>query len=197
MSSAGSEGTLRLFVAWELPDDWRAALVAEQRRLQRRLGARASRLRWVAEEALHLTLIFLGDAPVGAEAGMKSALASAAAGVPRFQLSLGVAGSFGGARPRVIRCAVEGDLEALGLLHQRACLALGRPLERQRFAAHITLARVRQGAIDGRAIVEALAGSRSPDCEPAAVEALSLMRSELLPAGPRYSRRSLLTLLQD
>ena len=51
---------LRLFVAVELPDAWRAYLAARMAELERLAPGYA---RWVAPELLHLTVLFLGEQP--------------------------------------------------------------------------------------------------------------------------------------
>ena len=53
---------MRLFVAIELDDAARQAILAEQNRLKRFFdGSDRSSLRWVKPEHIHLTLVFLGE----------------------------------------------------------------------------------------------------------------------------------------
>ena len=58
--------TYRLFVAVEAPPDVKAELAAAQERLRRTDAA----VKWVAPEALHMTLHFLGETDVGQELGI-------------------------------------------------------------------------------------------------------------------------------
>jgi 2'-5' RNA ligase len=185
---------LRLFVAIELPADWRHELVRRRRLLERRLGEAADALRWVGEEALHLTLVFLGNVPAAREPAVHAAIATALASTPRLTLTLADLGTFGGQRPRVLWNGIGGDLDALSRLHARLAAGL-QPGERARFSPHITLARVREGRQIGVEPRAALANWPRGGPEPFTVQGVSLIRSRLLPGGPVYTRRLLVPLI--
>jgi 2'-5' RNA ligase len=96
-----ADRALRLFVALELPETARAALVAFR-------DAAADRDVWrpVPDEALHLTLAFLGRRPAGDVTIVSSVLQEAAEVAPR--LVLGEALLLPPRRARVL-CASLGD----------------------------------------------------------------------------------------
>ena len=180
---------IRLFVACELPGEAREALAAVQRLLQER-GAQG--LRWVRPEGIHLTLKFLGEVPARRLEEVEEALARAVRDPFRLSVRLGRVGSFGGsAGLRVVWVGLEGDVEALaGLATQveRALQSLGFPRERRPFAAHLTLARVRDGVSpnDRRRLFEIVRSLEPPTLPGAILETVSLMQSTLRPGGAIY-----------
>jgi 2'-5' RNA ligase len=191
------EERARLFVALDLPDAVREALVAWRAPLL--AGVVGERLRPVAPEALHVTLCFLGDLPLGSVSAVTDALV-ASEGTPRPGLALGDPLWLPRRAPRVLTVALadgRGELGRLqGLLAGR--LAAGgwlRPGPRP-FLPHVTVARVR-----GRAPREGGGRGRSSrDSEPDlasvplapppalafAGASVTLYRSHLGGAGARY-----------
>lgn len=133
---------MRLFVALEIPEALRAALAARVHEARRRLPE----ARWVSPEGLHLTLLFIGEAPPEVAETLCGALAPVFARHRPMRLRLSGAGTFPPGRPaRVAWLAVEGAEEAPALHEDvrgaaEACvgrdLAEGRP-----FHLHLTLAR--------------------------------------------------------
>lgn len=177
---------MRLFVAICLPESWHDALRRQQEQLRRRLGPAERELRWVRPEGSHLTLVFLGETPAAEVQRIEAALAAAAEAAP-FVLRLGGSGTFGGQRPRVVHTTLAGDLDALRALQRRVAVALNH-LEERPFSPHITLARVpRPDRTTGPAIAAALARPLDVAAPPLTVERISLMRSELRPAGAVYT----------
>lgn len=137
----------RAFVAVGLPEDVRAALVDLQRTLEPGLpGAR-----WVEPALRHLTLAFLGDVPDAALPALGQAVATAARGVPAFDLAVRGLGAFPDARrPRVLWAGLVGagtdsHLAGLTALQRTVVAALhaaGHPPADDRFHPHVTLARL-------------------------------------------------------
>ena len=130
----------RCFVAADLPD-----------RVQLELHAAAMPLhglgdcRWSKAEQLHVTLCFLGDIEDAQLAAMARAVRELE--LPTVRLSVEGLGQFpGGGTPRVIWGGVKGDvavLERLAGNFRELAADLGIEVEDRRFAAHVTLARVR------------------------------------------------------
>jgi len=187
---AGSGGpSPRLFVACELPGEAKEALAAVQRLLQER-GTEG--LRWVRPEGIHLTLKFLGEVPARRLEAIERALARAVQEPFSLSVRLGRLGSFGGSTGlRVVWVGLEGDVEELARLAARvegALDPLGFPRERRPFAAHLTLARVKEGASpqDRRRLFELVRSLEPPPLPGATLETVSLMQSTLEPGGARY-----------
>jgi len=181
--------SLRLFVACELPAEAREALATVQRLLQER-GAEG--LRWVRPEGIHLTLKFLGEVQARRLEAIERALTRAVREPFHLSVKLGRLGSFGGSTGlRVVWVGLEGEVEALaGLAAQveRALEPMGFPRERRPFAAHLTLARAKEGMSpqDRRRLFELVRSLELPALPGATLEMVSLMQSSLEPGGARY-----------
>ena len=133
----------RLFAALELPADVRAGLAAFGR--EAAAGDRA--LRPVREDALHLTLAFLGHRALD-EVDPARAAVRAMSGSPAPVLTLGDPLWLAPRRPHVLTVALEEDDGVLGALQgaivERLAGALPWQPETRPFRPHITVARVRR-----------------------------------------------------
>lgn len=186
---AGPAATLRLFVAIELPEEWRRWLARQQERLEQ---ASPGYARWVAPETFHLTLVFIGPYNSARLEALRGALEAAARRSPRLTLRLERLGTFGPAeRPRVIWASVVDPTDRLARLQQavaQAVRGLGVEVDERPFAPHLTLGRARESADPqaGRQIVRALAPAEPPPGT-AEVREITLFRSELRRGGARYT----------
>jgi 2'-5' RNA ligase len=170
-------GSERLFVALDLPVPVRAVLAA--------FRARADPALWrpVADEALHVTLVFLGHRPAG-EAERIATVVRACAG-EAAGLALGAPLLLPPRRARVLCAEVVDGAGALGALQGRlarelAAAGLHEP-ERRAYRPHATVARLRAGARAPRVLPP-----EGPEPVGFAGEAVTLYRSHLSPAGARY-----------
>ncbi len=177
---------VRSFVAILLSEEVRAAIAGEIARL-RPLGPRVS---WIAPPNLHLTLKFLGELPPDAFEQVKEGLAEAVAGVTPFSLHFCGLGAFPGiARPRVLWVGVDEGGPAAQALQARVDAALARrgfSREERPYSPHLTIGRVR----DPRGLAElqqAMSQDARTDLGRLEVGGVSLMRSDLSPAGARYT----------
>jgi len=182
-------GSLRLFVAVELPGEVREALSRLQHDLQRH---GLERLRWVRPEGIHLTLKFLGETPADRVPAIEEALAGAVEDVAHHKLALGELGTFGGNRPRVVWVDLSGDLDAIRGLqerNERALNGLGYEREARGWSPHLTLARLRPEIVRDVAttLLAALQAVRVP-VGAISVREVVLMRSTLRPSGAVYER---------
>lgn len=184
-----ADANLRLFVAVELPDAARRAVADAIATLERNAPQRT--LRPVRAEGVHLTLKFLGATPESQIPAIIDALQAAASRERPMTLRIGAPDVFGARRNmRVAWLGVEGDTDSLTALAADvdAVLApLGFAREERPFAAHLTLARVRDEAspADRERIAEAVHRLRRADAAWLASE-VALMRSTLAPGGARY-----------
>jgi len=187
-------GTIRSFVAIELPPAVRAFCQAAMDQARQKLGSDAAAVRWVDPEGIHLTLKFLGAVPGDRVPVLIDRLRVGLAGQPPSTLTIGRLGVFPGPRaPRVVWLAVLGDDAALDACQRRvedATVSLGYPREQRAFRPHLTLGRVRAVATpEQRAAIGALPASWPAETSPSfMVAAASLMQSHLGPGGARYSR---------
>ncbi len=181
---------LRTFIAIVLPAEVREAL----NRYEHQLGAPETRyVKWVNPDGIHLTLKFLGNVEEARLPGLAEALSRAVTGISGFSLQTGVLGAFPSVRnPRVVWLGLDGDLDALQSLFQaveEALSALGFPREGRPFAPHLTLGRVRETARRGdrEELARTLADLSVESQFSIMVEEIHVMKSELAPAGARYT----------
>lgn len=126
----------RLFIALELPESCREALVD--------LATPIRGVRWLAADQLHLTIAFLGDVAGEPELHLREKLAEVR--VPPFLLPVEGVGTFGGSRPSVIWAGVGSGHPHLFALHKRvhdALFAARFDPELRSFHPHVTVARLR------------------------------------------------------
>ncbi len=184
-----SQIAMRLFVAIELPEAVKAALVAAQDPLRRG----GPPVKWVAPAAMHLTLLFLGETDPARLAAVGAAMRAALAGARPLRLRLGAAGAFPDARrPSTLWVDVGGDLAALGQIHSALAAALaplGFPREQRAFRAHLTLGRVRREATPAEQsrLGTALVALPAPPQLSWQADHIVLFQSDLLREGPRYT----------
>lgn len=198
--------TIRSFVAIELTEEVKSVLLNAQDAMRESMGAGASAVRWVRPESTHLTLQFLGDVPVRVLPAVQDAIRRGCAGTSPFSLEVGGLGVFPNQRrPRVVWVGLrgdEGDMETLHRLQTSIADAL-KPLgfkPDKEFHPHLTLGRVREGARqdDYASIARAVSNTLVPQlAAPFRVDAISLMRSELRPAGSIYTQTAVFELAQS
>ena len=168
----------RLFAALDLPAPVRDALGT----FGRAAADDDFALRAVRDDALHVTLAFLGHRALDDIDPAREAVRAVAAPVP--DLALGEALWLSPRRPHVLTVEVVDPAGALVALQARVVEALAEAVgfepERRRFRPHVTVARVRHGAAPRRgALPEAPSASF-------AGEALTLYRSWLGRGPARY-----------
>jgi 2'-5' RNA ligase len=195
---------MRLFVALDLPARVCEALIGWQRSV---LAERPA-LRGVKAAGMHVTLCFLGSRPASALPAIEAACLEGSAsacleGSACLEASAGPDGDAGGGprapalalgdalwlparRPRVLSVSLQDPDD--GLAHLQASLAhslanaCGYEPEQREFRPHVTIARVR-----GRARF-ALEPVPPPPALAFDASRISLYRSHLDAAGPRYER---------
>ena len=147
-------------------------------------------VRWVRDEGLHLTLKFIGEQPETSLEPIASSLEGVAARHDALALGVGGLGAFPNLRaPRIVWVGVSNE-PRLELLHhdvERACEALGIPVEGRAFRPHITLGRVKRElpAADARALAGAARSvnyGRTVD-----VRTVDVMSSTQAAGGSRYA----------
>jgi len=205
------DGPIRAFFAIELGESARRAAADLARWL--REGPGGDGVRWVRPEALHVTLRFLGDIDPARAGALASRARLEVAALRPFVLHLGPAELFPTPRrPRVVALGLEpaAPLEELAGAVERAVVAEGFAPEERGFRAHLTLGRVQTARPQQakraarRSRAECLTAGSSPavssqdrrfpsvaaaplPTEEFAVEEAVLFRSELSPAGSRYT----------
>ena len=140
------ENTQRLFIAIEVPRTVKRDLVELSQSFRPR---EHERVRWIEEEAMHLTLKFLGDTPIDKIPDIKIALKRAAESSGRFSIKIGRTGCFPSfVDPRICWVGFTGELRRLEQLQGRVeggMVALKLESDNRKFRAHITVGRTRPG----------------------------------------------------
>jgi len=188
---------IRSFIAIELPEEAKKGLARLRKGLER---DEHKFVKWVDPGGIHLTLKFLGNIPSKRVAEITEAIEEAAQGVSPFHLEISGTGVFPNLRQvRVFWVGIGGELDKLSRLQQNidsALAALGFAKEERPFVPHLTLARIREGASSSerRSFGELVGSIIFEDKYPVEVEAIRLMRSQLMPAGAIYTCLSLVGL---
>jgi 2'-5' RNA ligase len=183
------ELTYRLFIAVEVPPKVKADLTVAQEQLR---GGGAP-VKWVAPEAMHITLHFLGETKVALLPPLGAALAAALARHRPIGLRIAGAGAFPNLRrPNVIWAGIAGATAELGRIQAasgKALESLDLPRETRQFRAHLTLGRVRREATPAQQEQLGMAIRSLPALAPLPwnVDRVVLFRSELRPDGPVYT----------
>jgi 2'-5' RNA ligase len=171
---------LRLFVALDLPAEARAALAAFR---DAEVAAAPEVWRPVRDEALHLTLAFLGHRPDRDVEVVQPVIERSAGAAPR--LELGPALLLPPRRARVLCAEVDDGSGALAELQAAVSAGLAEAgvyePETRPFRAHATVARLRSGARAPRA-----AATDGPERVAFGGEAVTLYRSSLRRGGAEY-----------
>lgn len=178
---------MRLFVAVNFPVPVRRALAD----LTAKLAQAKLPVRWIPEEAFHLTLRWLGDRDEEDRAAVTSILQEIGAEFDPFEGGFGPVGAFPSPRrPRVIWISVEAG-PRLRLLRDELERRLARDgfgRDDRSFRPHVTLGRAKRDARPG-AFRQFVAASDHLAIEARfPVSSVDLMRSHLEPGGARYDR---------
>lgn len=177
---------IRTFVAIDIPQE----IKMELDKLIAELRPHAPDIRWVRAANLHLTLRFLGDIPKDAVAGLAEEIGKNVAGFGTFHISLAGLGAFPNLKKaRVIWVGGGQGQERLCELApkvEKACVDCGFGQADKPFSSHLTIGRVKfpKGHEKLVSIIEAM----SYESPIFAVEQVTIFKSDLLPAGPKYTR---------
>lgn len=180
---------MRLFLAIDLPDDVKRRLATGSAMHRESLP----KTRWVREETLHLTLVFLGEVDSALVPTIDRALKPVFASRATTTARIGSGGAFPPrGKARVLWASFEVDGDLVGL-HRNAESALAsidageQPLyepESRRFHPHVTVARCRN-PWSRPAVDRWVQGFGRPDLSFPIREG-TLFESHLRPSGPRY-----------
>lgn len=184
---------IRSFIAIELSGEVKQALARLQDGLK--TGSRTP-VRWVDPNSIHLTLKFLGDIDASLTGRITAVMEEAVRGLRPFHIDVGGLGVFPNPRRvQVVWVGLAGEVERLVLLQKRievGLTPLGFAAESRSFTPHLTLARVRDRATpqERQDLGRLIQGTRfEADCG-LYVDSVQLMKSQLTPEGPIYSRLS-------
>jgi RNA 2',3'-cyclic 3'-phosphodiesterase len=193
---------IRTFLAVELTEDLRVQIGQVQQDLKSQLSCESSkdiRITWVQPASIHLTIAFLGDTDKSRIEPIRNVIEQAMTGHQAFRIPIERFGVFPRLQqPRVIWVGASESWERgadgarLVTLHRTiedCCRSLGVASEGKPLSPHLTLARIKAG---DRQVGLALAQRGVLDRQVAggslAINAITLMKSQLRPTGPVYTK---------
>jgi 2'-5' RNA ligase len=166
------------------------------------MEAFAPGLKWTRNGAFHITLKFCGEIPFKTVCKLENALEDGFAlkRLRPFRLELSGIGAFPGFRqPKVLWAGIEGEedqIHRVVSMVERAATAAGLDAERRPFHPHVTLARVPSVVSLPIGVFREI-NSRSDTWGEWTVCSVTLMKSELLPQGARYTPISVFKFTND
>ncbi len=180
---------MRCFIAIDIDDHIRKGLSNLQDELRKKVDIRKGDVKWVRPEITHLTLKFLGEIKDEQVVEVCNVTKDIASRHRKFELDVESVGHFGGRSARVLWIGTgRGSDNLLQLqedLEQQLDLA-GWPKEGRKFAAHLTLCRIRNSKAGIRL---AQISGQYQDYKLGTMPAheVSVYQSELTPEGPIYT----------
>jgi 2'-5' RNA ligase len=151
-------------------------------------------------EILHLTLRFLGETAPATLERVRQAASERSSSWKRFDLRVSGLGCFPDCqRPRVIWAGAADDSGTLAVIAEdleRIARECGFPAEKRPFTGHLTIGRVkdRLSAEGGQRLGKVVLRSQDESYGSVSVAAIELLKSDLRPDGPIYTRLSTLDL---
>ncbi len=173
--------SLRLFIGIDIGELRTESLSSTADGLRDSLG-RA--VRWVRPELYHVTVVFIGNQPPEAVGELSECMARAATRVAPFELHLVDLGPLGRHEHGALVARVHdpsGQLERFRVELDRGLRQVGVDFDSKRLVPHVTLGRPR-----GRSGPIQVKHVSLQDAPPLTVREVTLVKSDLLPTGPRY-----------
>lgn len=180
---------MRCFIAIDIDDQIRKGLSDLQNELRKKVDVRKGDVKWVNPDITHLTLKFLGEIKDEQAVDVCNVTADVAGGHVRFELDVRSVGYFGGRSARVLWVGAGEGCDNLLRLHddlEGQLEQAGWPREGRKFAAHLTLCRIR----NSKAAIKLAEASRDYtgfELGTLSADSVTVYQSELTPQGPIYT----------
>jgi 2'-5' RNA ligase len=157
-------------------------------------------IRWVRTEILHLTLRFLGETAPDVLDRVRRGAEECGSAWRSFDLLVQGLGCFpDDRRPRVIWAGAADESGSLAMISEdleRVARTAGFPPELRPFSAHLTLGRIkdRLSPEGGMRLADLVRRAGSEVYGTVPVRAVELLKSDLRPTGPVYTRLATIAL---
>lgn len=179
---------IRSFLAFEIPLELRdtVSFIYD--------GLKASNLdvRWVKEENIHVTVVFMGNVKEEDIDPVSKVLERTCSKYGPFVIRVKGVGVFSSLRnPRVLWIGIEGDIERMRHFRNRLQKELrhfGIKEETKKFSPHLTVGRFKKGFNQSNRLRELIERYRDVRSPKATVKELVLFKSELRPEGAIYTK---------
>ncbi len=179
---------IRSFLAFEIPGEIRPAVSS----IYRGLRNTSLDVRWVREENIHLTVIFMGNVDERHLPSIGRVVEKACSKYAPFKIRVKGVGVFSNLRnAKVLWIGVEGDIERLSYFKesiQKKLKPFGIKEESRRFSPHITVGRFRKGFNQTMLLKEVLDRFKDVTSPEVLLKELVLFKSELKPDGAVYTK---------
>jgi len=176
---------IRTFIAVDLPQDAKM----EVDKLSSVLRNEGGGVKWVNAENLHITLRFLGDIKEETVPKLAENIKTNIYGFRKFELSLSGIGGFPNLKmPRVIWVDTDvgrDRLRDLATSVEMSCIESKFGRSDKRFLAHLTIGRVKNPS--GIDKVLRKIERTTFETRPFEINAVTIFKSDLSPAGPKYT----------
>lgn len=193
---------IRAFLAVEISDELRTGLVRVQHDIKQRLTPHFTkdvRITWGQPNSFHLTIRFLGDTDEQLLPLMREALDTIHQPHSAIEIPIERLEAFPTLqKPRVLWVGPSVEwlrndaAKQLLAWHQQiesCCCSLGFAPDDKPFTPHLTLARIKMGERQvGPLLAQSGVCDRPLALGAIAVESLALIKSDLRPTGPRYTK---------
>jgi 2'-5' RNA ligase len=186
MSGGPSANEIRAFIAVDLPKE----IKMEIDKMIAGFRQTDAGIRWVKAANLHLTLRFLGNIPEQSIQPLAENIRGEVGGLGSFEMSLSGLGGFPNLRrPRVIWVGTGTGTEKLKELAvgvEKAAVESGFGIGDKPFSSHLTIGRVKYPKGLDRLLGQI--EKTEYDSKPFDVGEVVVFRSDLSPAGPKYTK---------
>lgn len=175
---------IRTFFAITLPEEIKDALSVVQGDLRASVSSKST---WVRKQNLHITLLFLGNIAESRISLLSSSVS--AIDFPSFKISVSGLSAFPSLKyPKVVFAGLDNGHNKVADLAEVVINFSLKGMDntaREKFNAHITLARIRKnGDDDWKSLMFPFKNLRVPEFS---VSSFSLYKSDLTPSGPVYT----------
>lgn len=184
----------RLFIAISIPDNIKHLFTNVLTNVTKDVYCPMTK---VKENAMHITIAFLGDTDTNRIPELNSALNEIGLRHNKFSLTMDSLSCFPNERtPRTLLAKIGGEVDALTELYRDVVLTLDDlrlEYDRKQFKPHMTLARIRDGAtpIQLQALMKNYSSYTLDKVEPFEVAEFKLFKSELTSMGPIYTAKNI------
>jgi 2'-5' RNA ligase len=176
--------TPRLFIALPISEEIRKECQA----LQEIGKTKTSSVKWVDPKQIHLTLVFLGWTDPSLRAEVDGLIQTVSEESPPFSIDVTGLGVFPRLQsPKVVWVGIPEEAALMKLQHDLAekIGSLGIPLEKRPYRPHLTLGRVKEGAVSDP-FIHWITQERDIQIGRCDFSQVALMESQLRPGGSQY-----------
>jgi 2'-5' RNA ligase len=180
-------GKTRTFIGIDTGDAIRSSAIA----LQKELAKTGAEVKWVSDESMHVTLLFLGEVDDRALHAVCKEVKASAATEPPFTLRVSGVGAFPTSRrPKILWAGITDGAEPLRRLYaslEEKMLELGCYRKEERgYTPHLTLGRAKSDA-DGFALASELQKRQAWEGGRTTVDEVLVFSSQMYRDGPVYA----------